>query len=119
MPAILDAPGGVLVTSNKRDVVDATRDVRAKAGPVWVFDPQAIALEEPTWWWNPLSYVTDEVKAAKMAEHIGALATTLRTSILLASHDLELVERMCPNVLVLAHGSSLRFAHSVFGARAR
>lgn len=72
VPAILDAPGGVLVTSNKRDVVDATRDVRAKAGPVWVFDPQAIALEEPTWWWNPLSYVTDEVKAAKMAEHFAA-----------------------------------------------
>ncbi|MFC0456226.1 type IV secretory system conjugative DNA transfer family protein [Arthrobacter liuii] len=72
VPAILDAPGGVLVTSNKRDVVDATRDVRAGAGPVWVFDPQAIALEEPTWWWNPLSYVTDEVRAAKLAEHFAA-----------------------------------------------
>ncbi len=57
------------MTSNKRDVVDATRDVRAHAGPVWVFDPQAIALEDPTWWWNPLSYVTDEVRAAKLAEH--------------------------------------------------
>ena len=72
VPAILEAPGPVLVTSNKRDVVDATRDVRAKTGPVWVFDPQAIALEEPTWWWNPLSYVTDEVRAAKMAEHFAA-----------------------------------------------
>ncbi|MET4224603.1 type IV secretory system conjugative DNA transfer family protein [Oerskovia enterophila] len=72
VPAILDAPGAVLVTSNKRDVVDATRDVRAGRGPVWVFDPQGIALEEPTWWWNPLSYVTDEVKAAKLAEHFAA-----------------------------------------------
>jgi len=72
VPAILDAPGSVLVTSNKRDVVDATRDVRARTGPVWVFDPQQIALEEPTWWWNPLSYVTDEVKAAKLAEHFAA-----------------------------------------------
>ena len=26
VPAILDAPGSVLVTSNKRDVVDATLD---------------------------------------------------------------------------------------------
>jgi type IV secretory pathway TraG/TraD family ATPase VirD4 len=69
VPAILEAPGAVLVTSNKRDIVDATRDVRAKTGPVWVFDPQAIALEEPAWWWNPLSYVTDEVKAARLAEH--------------------------------------------------
>jgi len=72
VPAILDAPGSVLVTSNKRDVVDATRDVRAQAGPVWVFDPQSIALEEPTWWWNPLSYVTDEVKAARLAEHFAS-----------------------------------------------
>ena len=31
VPAILDAPGAVLVTSNKRDVVDATRDVRGRA----------------------------------------------------------------------------------------
>lgn len=72
VPAILAAPGGVLVTSNKRDVVDATRDVREKAGQVWVFDPQGIALEEPTWWWNPLSYVTDEVRAAKMAQHFAS-----------------------------------------------
>ena len=72
VPAILEAPGGVLVTSNKRDVVDATRDVRAEAGPVWVFDPQGIALENPTWWWNPLSYVTDEVRAAKLADHFAS-----------------------------------------------
>nr|WP_306298822.1 TraM recognition domain-containing protein [Cellulomonas iranensis] len=72
VPAILDAPGSVLVTSNKRDVVDATRDVRAARGPVWVFDPQAIANEPPTWWWNPLSYVTNEVRAARLAEHFAA-----------------------------------------------
>ncbi len=73
VPAILDAPGAVLVTSNKRDVLDATRDPRSRVGPVWVFDPQSVAREEPTdWWWNPLSYVTDEVKAAKMAEHFAS-----------------------------------------------
>ncbi|GAB3918917.1 hypothetical protein GCM10011575_28940 [Microlunatus endophyticus] len=72
IPAILDAPAAVLVTSNKRDVVDATRDVRARSAPVWVFDPQAIAGEDPTWWWDPLSYVTDDVKAARLAEHFAA-----------------------------------------------
>jgi type IV secretory pathway TraG/TraD family ATPase VirD4 len=80
VPAIIDAPGAVLVTSNKRDVVDATRDVRANRDggapgehEVWVFDPQSIANEEPTtWWWNPLSYVTDEVKAATLAEHFAS-----------------------------------------------
>ena len=69
IPAILAAPGAVLTTSNKRDVLDATRDIRSTHGQVWAFDPQRIALEEPTWWWNPLSYVTDDVKAAKLAEH--------------------------------------------------
>ncbi|MFD6095134.1 type IV secretory system conjugative DNA transfer family protein [Nocardiopsis flavescens] len=72
IPAILEAPGAVLVTSNKRDVVDATRGVRGTSGPVWVFDPQGIALEKPDWWWNPLSYVTDEVKAARLAGHFVA-----------------------------------------------
>ena len=72
VPAVLEAPGAAVVTSNKRDIVDATRDPRAAKGEVWVFDPQRIALEEPTWWWNPLSYVTDEVKAAQLAGHFGA-----------------------------------------------
>lgn len=69
VPAIMSAPGPVLVTSNKRDIVDATRGPRADHGPVRVFDPQSIAGEEPTWMWDPLSYVTDEVKASQLAGH--------------------------------------------------
>ncbi len=72
IPAILDAPGCVMVTSNKRDIVDATRGPRAARGPIWVFDPQGVATEEPSWWWNPLSYVTDEVRAAKLAQHFAS-----------------------------------------------
>lgn len=72
IPAILEAPGAVVTTSNKRDTVDATRDPRSQVGQVWIFDPQAIALEDATWWWNPLSYVTDEVKAARLAEHFAS-----------------------------------------------
>ena len=67
IPAIMAAPGAVLATSNKRDLVDATRDPRAAVGRVWIFDPQSIADEPATWWWNPLSYVTDEVKAGQLA----------------------------------------------------
>jgi type IV secretory pathway TraG/TraD family ATPase VirD4 len=76
MPAILDAPGAVVSTSNKRDVVDGTRGVRAGVAPVWVFDPQKIAQEEPTWWWNPLSYVTDEEKAYKLTQHFAVGSRT-------------------------------------------
>lgn len=53
IPAILAAPGAVLVTSNKRDIVDGTRGPRQARGQVWVFDPQQVAQEPPTWWWNP------------------------------------------------------------------
>lgn len=74
IPAILEAPGAVVTTSNKRDTVDATRDPRAQLGEVWIFDPQAIALEQPTWWWNPLSYIKDDVKAFKLAEHFASSA---------------------------------------------
>ncbi|MFF5934573.1 type IV secretory system conjugative DNA transfer family protein [Streptomyces sp. NPDC012508] len=72
IPAILDGPGAVLVTSNKRDIVDATRGPRQALGPVWVFDPQQVATEPPQWWWNPLSYVTDVAKARKLADHFAS-----------------------------------------------
>jgi len=78
VPAILESPGAVLATSNKRDVVDATRGPRAAAGPIWVFDPQDIVGEQPTWWWNPLTYVTDEVKAVIMAEVFAAASRDQR-----------------------------------------
>ncbi len=67
VPAILDAPGAVVATSNKRDVMDTTRAVRAETGPVWVFDPQTVAAEPSSWWWNPLSYVTNVDKATRLA----------------------------------------------------
>ncbi|KQR00435.1 conjugal transfer protein [Arthrobacter sp. Leaf141] len=76
IPAILDAPGAVVSTSNKRDVVDGTRGVREDVALVWVFDPQKIAQEEPDWWWNPLSYVTDEEKAYKLTQHFSTGSRT-------------------------------------------
>ncbi|MET9284131.1 type IV secretory system conjugative DNA transfer family protein [Nocardia beijingensis] len=75
IPAILSAIGPVLATSNKRDVVDATRDVReGKGSPTFVFDPQGVAGEETTWFWDPLSWVDAkregcEMRAARLAGH--------------------------------------------------
>lgn len=69
VPYILEAPGAVIVTENKRFLTDATRDVRAKnGGNIWVFDPQRIVGEAPTWWWNPLSMVHDAASAWTLAE---------------------------------------------------
>ncbi len=81
IPAIVAAPGAVVTTSNKRDVLDATRDLRSETGQVWVFDPQGVAREEASWWWDPLSYVTDDVRAAKLAQYFatGSRATDAKT----------------------------------------
>ena len=59
---ILWAPGLVVATSNKRDVLDETRQARGRRGNVWVFDPQSIALEPQVFWWDILSYITDAPK---------------------------------------------------------
>ncbi|WP_280503209.1 type IV secretory system conjugative DNA transfer family protein, partial [Nocardia farcinica] len=75
IPAILSAIGPVLATSNKRDVVDATRDVREQKGsPTFVFDPQGVADEPPSWYWNPLAWVNSdrpgkEMRAQRLAGH--------------------------------------------------
>lgn len=59
IPLTMEAPGAVLITSNKRDIVDLTRGPRSEKGPVWVFDPQGIIGEPASWYWDLLSYVTD------------------------------------------------------------
>ncbi|GAB2517279.1 type IV secretory system conjugative DNA transfer family protein [Nocardia heshunensis] len=82
IPAILSAIGATLVTSNKRDVVDATRDVRAaKGSPIFIFDPQDIAVDmnnpndqARNWYWDPLAWVDphsegSEMRAARLAGH--------------------------------------------------
>jgi type IV secretory pathway TraG/TraD family ATPase VirD4 len=58
-----NAPGWVYGTSNKRDFTDPIWGFRAKRGKVRVFDPQGIADAPPDWYWDPLSYVTDDVHA--------------------------------------------------------
>ncbi|MFI5783767.1 type IV secretory system conjugative DNA transfer family protein [Nocardia sp. NPDC051570] len=75
IPAIMEAPGPVATTSNKRDVVDATRAARAQRGDVHVFDPQGVAEEPCTWFWDPIAWVwgTDgdgaQERAAELAGH--------------------------------------------------
>jgi type IV secretory pathway TraG/TraD family ATPase VirD4 len=71
IPATLAAPGAVLITSNKPDVLAATAALRAaRTGqPVWVFDPQHVAHTEQTWWWNPLAGLHTVEEAERLASH--------------------------------------------------
>ncbi|MET7299626.1 TraM recognition domain-containing protein [Embleya sp. NPDC005575] len=74
IPNIVAAPGAVVVTSNKRDIVDATRGSRARRGKVWVFDPQNQAGAKPTWYWDPLSYVGSSITlAVKLAGRFSSI----------------------------------------------
>lgn len=69
IPEVIDAPGAVLATTNRRDLVDATRDVRATHGTVWIFDPNGILGEPPRWWWNPLRGVSTLSAARELVGH--------------------------------------------------
>jgi type IV secretory pathway TraG/TraD family ATPase VirD4 len=72
IPNVVEAPGAVLATSNKRDLVDATRYSRSKRGTVWIFDPQQVATEPPTWWYNPLSRIQALRDAEVLAGHFAS-----------------------------------------------
>lgn len=64
IPNIVAAPGPVLATSCKRDIVDATRGVRDEMGKTWVFDPQNVSGARPSFYWSPLAMVGGDLKDA-------------------------------------------------------
>jgi type IV secretory pathway TraG/TraD family ATPase VirD4 len=71
VPALLRAPGPVLLTSNKaaRDAYTATFDARARLGRVWTLDPQQIAHAPRAMWWDILADAHDLAGARRLAGH--------------------------------------------------
>ena len=71
IPRVLDAPGAVVTTSTKADVLLATSTRRATLGTIWVFDAENIACPFiPTWHrlrWNPLDGCQDPDVAIRRA----------------------------------------------------
>lgn len=74
IPAILAAPGPVLLTSNKaaNDAFTATVDARAKVGTIWTLDPQQIAHHPREMWWDILADARDLAGAKRLAGHFVA-----------------------------------------------
>ena len=69
VPQVLDAPGVVYATSNKRDLYDATVRARRHKGDLWLFDPQGIAgTEVPSLWWDPLDSCRTIASARRVAD---------------------------------------------------
>ena len=76
VPQIIETDGPVLAPTNKRDLVDMTRGPRSRVGTVWVHDVQGIIGEPTSWWWDPLSYVTDMQKAEGLTDVFITSATS-------------------------------------------
>ncbi|MFD5320028.1 type IV secretory system conjugative DNA transfer family protein [Streptomyces sp. NPDC127098] len=71
VPAILSAPGAVLLTSNKaaNDAYTVTLEARAAVGTVWTLDPQQIARAPRELWWNILAEAATPEGAQRLAGH--------------------------------------------------
>ena len=70
---IVDAPGAVLVTSTRTDVLEQTGPARAQKGPVYVFNPIGLGLLKSSITFDPLTGCESPVTAAeRAADMIGA-----------------------------------------------
>ena len=79
IPAILDAPGAVVVTSTRPDNLTATMRARRRIGPVAIFDPQHLAEGLPSGLrWSPIrgceSPQTAMIRATGLAAGTGLSA---------------------------------------------
>lgn len=71
---VLDAPGAVLVTSTRTDLLAQTGPLRARTGPVLVFNPVGLAGIASTITFDPLTGCVDPVTAHERAEDMLAAA---------------------------------------------
>lgn len=65
---VIDAPGGVVVTSTADDLYRLTAPLRRMRGPVSVFNPGGLGGIESTMRWSLLSGCADPVVAARRAD---------------------------------------------------
>ncbi|MGH3867246.1 MAG: type IV secretory system conjugative DNA transfer family protein [Pseudonocardiaceae bacterium] len=64
---VIDAPGAVLVTSTRLDLHDLTAGLRAKRGPVYVFNAVRLGQVPSTITFDPLTGCADPATAAERA----------------------------------------------------
>src|SRR5215470_11996663 len=65
---ILRYPGPVLSTTTKHDVFQLTSGIRARRGPVHVFNPQGVGGVLSTFRWNPVAGCADPATAIRRAD---------------------------------------------------
>lgn len=67
---ILDAPGALLVTTSRTDLLEATRAWRERRGRVVVFNPSGLGRIPSTVRWSPLAGCTDLGTAYRRAQDL-------------------------------------------------
>lgn len=73
-PAALSAPGPVVVTTTRADVIDVIATRRSEVGRVWVFDPLDLAHWPDPMTWDPLvGCERDDVARARGRAFVAAL----------------------------------------------
>jgi hypothetical protein len=72
---VVDAPGAVIVTSTRTDLLDQVGPLRAGSGPVYVFNPVGLAGMESTITFDPLTGCESTVTASERATDLLAAGT--------------------------------------------
>jgi len=69
VPATVEAPGAVIVTSTRPDVLKAAARLRSQVGPVYIFDPDGLAQGSgvPPLPWSPVAGAQDVAVALRRA----------------------------------------------------
>ena len=69
---VLDAPGAVVATSTKAEIISVSRALRERRGPVWIFNPDGLGTPDcaSNFRWNPLSGCGDPVVAQRRAGYL-------------------------------------------------
>jgi type IV secretion system protein VirD4 len=65
---ILRYPGPVLSTTTKHDMFELTSGIRARRGPVHVFNPEGVGNVPSTFRWNPVEGCQDPATAIRRAD---------------------------------------------------
>ncbi|MFD4555249.1 type IV secretory system conjugative DNA transfer family protein [Streptomyces sp. NPDC058469] len=69
IPVAEEAPGALLMTSNKADVYAATVGSRSKVGQTWVLDTQGVAQVERQMWWDMIAQAETLEGAERLSSH--------------------------------------------------
>ncbi|MGV9277743.1 type IV secretory system conjugative DNA transfer family protein [Streptomyces griseosporeus] len=69
IPVAEEAPGALLMTSNKADVYAATLHSRARKGQCWTLDTQGVAQANREMWWDMIAQAETLEGAERLAGH--------------------------------------------------